>query len=103
MKTMRIKKYYYVYILASKPNGTLYIGMTDDLILRVLQHKQGLVPGFTKKYGIKMLVYYEQTELVLSAIAREKQLKRWKREWKIRLIESMNPEWKDLYEELVKE
>ena len=75
--------------------------MTDDLIRRVLQHKQGLVPGFTKTYGVKMLVYYEQTELVLSAIAREKQLKKWKREWKIRLIESMNPEWKDLYEELM--
>jgi putative endonuclease len=87
--------------MASKPNGTLYIGMTDDLIKRVIQHKQGLVPGFTKTYGVKMLVYYEQTELVLSAITREKQLKRWKREWKIRLIESMNPEWKDLYEELV--
>ena len=87
--------------MASKPNGTLYIGMTDDLIQRVIQHKQGLIPGFTKTYGVKMLVYYEQTELVLSAIAREKQLKKWKREWKIRLIESMNPEWKDLYEELV--
>ena len=98
---MRIKKSYYVYILASKPNGTIYIGMTDDLIRRVTQHKQGLVPGFTKTYGVKMLVYYEQTELVLSAIAREKQLKKWKREWKIRLIESMNPEWKDLFEELI--
>jgi putative endonuclease len=66
-----------------------------------LEHKQGLIPGFTKIYGVKMLVYYEQTELVLSAITREKQLKKWKREWKIRLIESMNPEWKDLYNELV--
>ena len=98
---MRIKKFYYVYILANKPNGTIYIGVTDDLIRRVTQHKQGLVPGFTKTYGVKMLVYYEQTELVLSAIAREKQLKRWKREWKIRLIESINPEWKDLYEDLI--
>jgi len=75
--------------------------MTDDLIRRVNEHKQGIVPGFTKTYGVKMLVYYEQTELVFSAIAREKQLKRWKRAWKIRLIESINPEWKDLYEELV--
>jgi putative endonuclease len=98
---MRTKKYYYVYILASKPNGTLYIGMSDDLIRRVLEHKQGLIPGFTKTYGVKMLVYYEQTELVLSAITREKQLKKWKRAWKIRLIQSMNPEWKDLYDELV--
>jgi putative endonuclease len=98
---MKHKKFYYVYILASKPWGTIYVGMTDDLIRRVLEHKQGLIPGFTKIYGVKMLVYYEQTELVLSAITREKQLKKWKREWKIRLIESMNPEWKDLYEELV--
>jgi putative endonuclease len=98
---MKYKKFYYVYILASKPWGTIYVGMTDDLIRRVLEHKQGLIPGFTKIYGVKMLVYYEQTELVLSAITREKQLKKWKREWKIRLIESMNPEWKDLYNELV--
>jgi putative endonuclease len=96
---VKTKKFYYVYTLASEPNGTLYIGMTDDLIRRVLQHKQGLVPGFTKTYWVKMLVYYEQTELVLSAIAKEKQLKKWKREWKIRLIESMNPEWKVLYED----
>jgi putative endonuclease len=100
-KTMKYKKYYYVYILASKPNGTIYIGMTDDLIRRLQEHKQGLVKGFTKTYGVKTLVYYEQTELVLSAIAREKQLKRWKRDWKIRLIQSMNPEWKELYDELV--
>jgi len=98
---MKYKKYYYVYILASKPWGTIYIGMTDDLIRRVLEHKQGLVKGFTKTYGVKTLVYYEQTELVLSAIAREKQLKRRKRDWKIRLIQSMNPEWKELYDGLV--
>jgi putative endonuclease len=98
---MKYKKYYYVYILASKPNGTIYVGMTDDLIRRVQEHKQGLVKGFTKTYGVKTLVYYEQTELVLSAIAREKQLKRWKRDWKIRLIQSMNPEWKELYNDLV--
>ena len=98
---MKYKKFYYVYILASKPWGTIYVGMTDDLIRRVLEHKQGLIPGFTKIYGVKMLVYYEQTELVLSAITREKQLKKWKRAWKIRLIQSMNPEWKDLYDELV--
>ena len=98
---MKNKKYYYVYVLASKPNGTFYIGMTDDLIRRVLEHKQGLVKGFTKTYGVKMLVYYEQSELVQSAISREKQLKKWKREWKIRLIQRMNPEWKDLYEELM--
>ena len=98
---MKNKKFYYVYILASKPNGTLYIGMTDDLIRRVMEHKQGLLPEFSKTYSVKMLVYFEQTELVLSAITREKQLKRWKRAWKIRLIRSVNPEWKDFYEELV--
>jgi putative endonuclease len=98
---MKYKKYYYVYILASHAWGTIYVGMTDDLIRRVLEHKQGLVKGFTKTYGVKTLVYYEQTELVLSAIAREKQLKRWKRDWKIRLIQSMNPKWKDLYDGLV--
>ena len=69
---MKIQKFYYVYILASKPNGTLYIGMTDDLIRRVQEHKQGLIKGFTKTYGVKTLVYFEQTELVLSAIEREK-------------------------------
>jgi len=98
---MKNKKFYYVYILASEPNGTLYIGMTDDLIRRVMEHKQGLLPEFSKTYSVKMLVYFEQTELVLSAITREKQLKKWKRAWKIRLIRSVNPEWKDLYEELV--
>jgi putative endonuclease len=98
---MKNKKFYYVYILASEPNGTLYIGMTDDLIRRVMEHKQGLLPEFSKTYSVKILVYFEQTELVLSAITREKQLKKWKRAWKIRLIRSVNPEWNDLYEELV--
>jgi len=97
---MKYRKYYYVYILASQPHGTLYIGMTDDLIRRIQEHKQGLVAGCTKTYNVKMLVYFEQTELVLSAIEREKQLKRWKRAWKIRLIQSVNPEWKDFYPEL---
>jgi putative endonuclease len=98
---MKKKKFYYAYILASEPNGTLYIGMTDDLIRRVMEHKQSLVPGFSKTYSIKMLVYFEQTELVLSAITREKQLKKWRRAWIIRLIRSVNPEWNELYEELV--
>ena len=98
---MKSEKVYYVYILASKPNGTLYIGVTNDLIRRVYEHKQGLIDGFTKKYGVKMLVYYEQCGQIESVIMREKQSKKWKRAWKIRLIKSMNPEWKDLYEELV--
>ncbi len=93
-------KYYYVYILASKRNGTLYIGVTNNLIRRVSEHKNGLVEGFTKKYNIKILIYYEQTTDIESAIAREKSIKKWNRVWKRRLIEKDNPEWKDLSFEL---
>ena len=93
-------KKYFVYILASKKNGTLYIGMTITLRNRVVQHKEGLIPGFTQKYKIDMLVYFEEYQDVRDAITREKQMKRWKREWKIELIESVNPEWKDLFYEL---
>jgi putative endonuclease len=85
---------YFVYILASKKNGTLYGGMTNSLLRRVFEHKNELLDGFTKKYNVKQLVYYEQTEDVLYAIEREKCLKRWKREWKIDLIKERNPEWK---------
>jgi putative endonuclease len=91
-------QYYYVYILASKRNGTLYIGVTNDLVRRVHEHKSGLVEGFTKRYGVHRLVYYEQCEDIESAIQREKRLKFWHRKWKIRLIEEANPDWKDLYE-----
>ena len=94
-------KAYYVYILASKKNGTLYIGMTSDLIKRVFEHKEGLVEGFTKKYNVKKLVYYEKTNNVEEAIKREKGLKKWKRNWKIELIEKQNPKWSDLYYELI--
>jgi len=87
--------------MASKKKGTLYIGVTSDLIKRVYEHKNDLVDGFTKKYGIHNLVYYEQTEDVNSAIQREKRLKAWKRQWKIELIEQMNPNWKDLYNEIM--
>ena len=90
-------KNYYVYILASKRNGTLYIGVTSDLRKRVFEHKNNLVDGFTKKYKVHNLVYYEQTIDVRSAIEREKRLKRWKRRWKLILIEKENPNWKDLY------
>ncbi|MBX7045064.1 MAG: GIY-YIG nuclease family protein [Ignavibacteria bacterium] len=93
-------KYYYVYILASKRNGTLYIGVTNNLLRRVKEHKDKIVKGFTEKYNIDKLVYYEQTENVYSAISREKVLKWWKRDWKIKIIEEMNPNWKDLYYEL---
>ncbi len=90
-------KKYYVYILASKRNGTLYIGVTNDLIRRVYEHKNDLIDGFTKKYGVHSLVYYEQYDEVVNAIQREKRLKKWNRQWKIELIEKENPEWKDVY------
>lgn len=88
-----------VYILASKPYGTLYVGTTSDLHMRMAQHTQGLFEGFTEKYGIKRLVYYEMHETMLIAIAREKRLKRWNRAWKYRLIEQINPEWRNLFDE----
>ena len=91
-------KSYYVYILASKRNGTLYIGVTNDLIKRVYEHKNDFIEGFTKKYQVHQLVYYETTSEIISALQREKQLKKWKRAWKIELIEKNNPQWKDLYE-----
>jgi len=93
---------YYVYILASKRNGTLYIGVTNNLIKRVYEHKNNLVEGFTKQYEVHQLVYFEQTSDVNSAITREKQLKKWQRQWKIELIEEKNPAWKDLFLGLVK-
>ncbi|MBL7053227.1 MAG: GIY-YIG nuclease family protein [Candidatus Portnoybacteria bacterium] len=92
---------YFVYILASKKNGTLYIGVTDDLIKRVYQHKNNLIDGFTKTHNIHQLVYYETTNDIQSAIIREKQLKKWNRKWKLRLIEKENWEWKDLYNDLI--
>ena len=91
------EKLSYIYIMASCKNGTLYIGITSNLQDRVHKHKQGLLGGFTKKYDIKNLVYYEIFGDIKEAIAREKQLKKWKRDWKIKLIEEDNPSWKDLY------
>ena len=91
---------YSVYILASRPNGTLYIGITNDLLRRVLEHKNNLLKGFTNQYSVHNLVYFEQTEDVNCAILREKQLKKWNRSWKIRLIEERNPDWIDLMEEI---
>ncbi len=88
---------YYVYILASQKNGTLYIGVTNDLIRRVHEHKSKAVPGFTHQYSVDQLVWFDQTDSVESAIAAEKRLKRWNRAWKIALIEKTNPEWRDLY------
>ena len=94
---MKPEKIYYVYITASKRNGTLYIGVTSNLKKRVYEHKEGLVEGFTKKYNVDKLVYFETTNDINSAIQREKQLKNWKRDWKIKLIEIENPCWIDLY------
>jgi putative endonuclease len=96
-----MEKQYYVYILASKRNGTLYIGMTSDLVKRVWEHKNELANGFTHKYGIKKLVYFEQFQDPTNAIKKEKRLKKYKRKWKLELIEKINPEWKDLYHELI--
>ena len=93
--------YSYLYILASKKNGTLYIGVTGNLIKRIHQHKNGLVGGFTKKYKVNKLVYFEQFEDIREAIRREKQLKEWRRDWKIKLIEDNNPNWVDLYDSLL--
>ncbi len=92
---------YYVYILASRPNGTLYIGVTNDLVRRTYEHREGLVDGFTKNRGVKTLVFFESYDDIEHAIVREKRLKRWRRAWKIQLIERDNPDWRDLYDGLV--
>jgi putative endonuclease len=91
----------YIYIMTNKPNGTLYIGVTNDLVRRVYEHKNSLVDGFTKRYKLKSLVYYEVFDFIENAIEREKQLKAGSRTKKIFLIESINPVWKDLYDEIV--
>ena len=91
----------YVYILASKRNGTLYIGVTSDLVKRIWQHKQNQIKGFTKRYDVHHLVYFEEYADIYNAIVREKQLKKWNRAWKLRLIESENPDWRDLYDDFL--
>jgi len=93
-------RHYYVYILASKIGGTLYIGVTNDLIRRVAEHKSKLIESFTEKYDVARLVYFEQFDDPENAIKREKRLKKWKRGWKIALIEKDNPDWNDLYPEI---
>ena len=96
-----MNKNFCVYILASKRNGTLYIGVTSNLIKRIWQHREGVADGFTKKYNVKRLVYYEQHDTAESAIHREKRLKEWKRQWKVELIKKFNPKWDDLYVNIV--
>jgi putative endonuclease len=93
---------YFVYILASERNGTLYVGFTSDLLQRVYAHKNDLVKGFTKKYGVHKLVYFEVCDDYDAALQREKQIKEWKREWKIELIEKTNPLWQDLWDETLR-
>jgi len=95
-----MKRRGYVYILASRRNGTLYVGVTNDLRRRVYEHREGMVAGFTKRYRVYRLVYYEVYGTVPQAIAREKQIKAWKRAWKLEAIEGVNPDWNDLYEQL---
>ena len=90
----------YVYILASKRNGTLYIGVTSDLARRIVEHRSNTVPGFTQRYGVHRLVLVETYDEIAQAIAREKQLKHWNRAWKLRLIEQANPTWRDLFEDI---
>jgi putative endonuclease len=91
----------YVYILARGPNGILYVEVTNDLVRRTYEHRNGLVPGFTKRYAIKRLVYFEQYDDIRTAIQREKNMKHWSRTWGVRLILVGNPEWNDLYDSLV--
>ncbi|CAN1513716.1 COG2827 Predicted endonuclease containing a URI domain [Caulobacteraceae bacterium] len=92
---------FYVYILASRRNGTLYIGSTDSLTQRIWEHRQGLRPGFTKDHGVKILVWYQAFDTRGGAFRRERQMKEWQRLWKLRLIERTNPGWRDLYEDLL--
>ena len=91
----------YVYILASAPNGVLYVGVTNDLERRVYEHRNGLVAGFTKKYSVKRLVYFERYDDIRTAIQRERNMKHWSRKWKVRLILQDDPEWNDLYDSIL--
>src|SRR5690348_16498958 len=100
VETSAVSKVYYVYLLASRRNGTLYIGVTNHLARRIWEHREGVVPGFTKKYGVKQLVYYEAFDDIDAAIHRETRLKKYKREWKLNRIEQRNPDWRDLSDEL---
>jgi putative endonuclease len=92
---------YYVYLLASRKNGTLYLGVTRDLVRRTYEHKKETIPGFSSRYGVNRLVWFEWFDDPTNAITREKELKKWRRQWKIDLIEKSNPDWRDLYAEIV--
>ncbi len=88
-----------VYLLASRRNGTLYVGVTSQIVKRIHQHREGAVPGFTRKHGVKLLVWFEEHATMESAILREKRIKKWERDWKLELIEAANPDWRDLAED----
>ncbi|HET7083546.1 MAG TPA: GIY-YIG nuclease family protein [Rhizomicrobium sp.] len=92
---------YFVYVLASKPYGTLYVGVTNDLAGRTYEHREDLLEGFTKKYGVHLLVWFEEYGYIHDAILREKQIKKWRRAWKVELIEQMNPRWEDLFPRII--
>jgi putative endonuclease len=91
----------YLYMLASAPNGILYVGVTNDLVRRIYEHRNGLIAGFTKRYSVKRLVYFERYEVIQAAIQREHNIKHWSRKWKVRLILAENPEWNDLYDKII--
>jgi putative endonuclease len=93
---------YYVYILTNKPRGTLYVGVTNDLVRRVYQHREGTIAGFTKRYGLKQLVHFEKYDTPTLAIQREKNIKHWSRLWKLDLVNSSNPKWRDLYSDITR-
>jgi putative endonuclease len=94
-------KRYFVYILANEPKGVLYVGVTNDLARRTFEHRSKIVPGFTSRYGVSRLVYYEEHASILEARDRERALKHWRRPWKVKLIEDFNPKWRDLYDDLI--
>jgi len=93
---------YWVYLLTNSPRSTLYVGVTNDLVRRVYEHREGLVKGFTQRYGLKMLVHFEQYDTPYEAIQREENIKHWPRLWKLQLIESSNPQWRDLYNDITR-
>ncbi len=95
-----MEKNFFVYLVADKPYGTLYVGVTNDLARRIWEHREGLYKGFTKRYGLRLLVYYEVYPTAMDAIRREKAIKKWKRDWKKQAIEKTNPTWRDLYADL---
>ena len=93
---------YWVYVLTNKPRSTLYVGVTNNLVRRAYEHREGLVKGFTQRYGLKMLVYFERYDAPGLAIQREKNIKHWSRQWKLELVESSNPQWRDLYNDITR-